>query len=353
MNILYITKLENSFSNGVTVAVMQLLNMIVKYANVFWLDIENINLDVNKKIKKVRMSNYMDFNYDIAVIEDPFNSLVYCEIANNLNMKKIPYILAPHGCFHKEALKRKWLKKKIAINTVFRKYLNGCYGTQFLTENEQKSSIHFNESIIIPNGIEVRRTSRVPSRIRKIVFIGRKDVEHKGIDLLIEAVTKVKDELKKSECEIVLYGPTNNSKDDKYIADKILSNNLKDIVISKEAVFGNEKEKVLCSSDAYIQTSRHEGFPMSILEALAYGLPVLVTEGTNMMNIIKENNAGFVCGNNIDEIANMIKEAISCKNTNILSRNAKELAQKYTWDEISKTTIKKYETIITERKNER
>lgn len=353
MNILYITKLENSFSNGVTVAVLQLLNVIADYASVFWLDIGNISLNVNKKIKKVGMSNYMDFNYDSAVIEDPFNSITFCEIANNLNMKKVPYILSPHGCFHKVALKRKWLKKKIAINTIFRKYLNGCYGTQFLTENEQKNSINFNKSIIIPNGIEIKNTNIVPNRIKKMVFIGRKDVEHKGIDLLIEAVIRIKAELEKRECEIMLYGPTNKSKDDKYIIDRILSNDLENIVINKGAVFGNEKEDVLCTSDAYIQTSRHEGFPMSILEALTYGLPVLVTEGTNMTNIIKENNAGFVCGDNIDEIANMIKEAINCKNTNILSKNAKKLAQKYTWEEISKTTIKKYETIITEKKNER
>ena len=77
MNILYITKLENSFSNGVTVAVLQLLNVIADYASVFWLDIGNISLNVNKKIKKVGMSNYMDFNYDIAVIEDPFNSITF------------------------------------------------------------------------------------------------------------------------------------------------------------------------------------------------------------------------------------------------------------------------------------
>lgn len=346
MNILYITKLNKSLLNGVTVAVLQLIDAISNYENVFWLDIGDNNFEVNENIKKVSIHNFSYFNYDIAVIEDPFNSIRFCKIADHLYKKNIPYIISPHGCFHKSALRRKWLKKKIAIKTVFKKYLNRCYGTQFLTPNEMENSIIFNESIIIPNGMKITNEYSISKKINNIVFIGRKDVEHKGLDLLINAVKLVKLELEKNNSKIYLYGPTNSKKDDNYIKNEILKNDLKNIIINKGPIVGDEKKDVLCWADAYIQTSRHEGFPMAILEAFSYGLPVIVTYGTNVGDIVQENNVGWVSDNKESDIANMLKKAISCDNVSLYSKNSRNLAQKYDWKNIANLTIQKYNIII-------
>ena len=57
------------------------------------------------------------------------------------------------------------------------------------------------------------------------------------------------------------------------------------------------------NSDMFILTSRHEGFPMSILEALSYGLPVLITKGTNMTDLVHKASAGWTCETDPIEIA--------------------------------------------------
>lgn len=44
---------------------------------------------------------------------------------------------------------------------------------------------------------------------------------------------------------------------------------------------------VLLQTDLFIQTSRHEGMPMGLLEALSIGVPCLVTVGTSLGHIIK------------------------------------------------------------------
>ena len=53
-------------------------------------------------------------------------------------------------------------------------------------------------------------------------------------------------------------------------------------------VFGDEKDSLLRSADAFILPSFSEGLPMSVLEAWAYGLPVVMTPECNLPE-------GFVC----------------------------------------------------------
>ncbi|MEN1932826.1 glycosyltransferase [Escherichia coli] len=53
-------------------------------------------------------------------------------------------------------------------------------------------------------------------------------------------------------------------------------------------MFGLKKEEVLESNNIFIMTSRYEGLPVSVLEALAYGNICLLTEGTNMAKIVKK-----------------------------------------------------------------
>ena len=184
LKILYITKLKDSLANGVTVAVSQLLNSICNYAEIGWLDFNSVDLCIDKRVKRLNSQNWQEFNADIAVFEDPFNTIQYCNIASVLRKNKIPYIISPHGCFTKIALQKKKLKKHIAINTIFKKFLNNSIATQFLCENEKTNSLKLNDALVIPNGIVMTEKYRTVKEIKKIVFIGRKDVRHKGIDFL-------------------------------------------------------------------------------------------------------------------------------------------------------------------------
>ena len=68
------------------------------------------------------------------------------------------------------------------------------------------------------------------------------------------------------------------------------------LVHLRREVEGSEKESVLIGSDVFIQTSRFEGMPMGILEAMSYGIPVLITEGTTLGEYVKEYNGGGGCG---------------------------------------------------------
>ena len=56
-------------------------------------------------------------------------------------------------------------------------------------------------------------------------------------------------------------------------------------------IAGADKKKVLKDADLFLHTSRSEGHPMGVLEALAYGIPCLLTPGTNMASEVAASGA--------------------------------------------------------------
>ena len=122
---------------------------------------------------------------------------------------------------------------------------------------------------------------------------------------------------------------------------------MKHIISFHKGVFGEDKEKILRDADVFLMTSRFEGHPTGLLEALAYGLPCVVTTGANMRTEIENADAGWVADNDVesikDAILNMISErAKFCTKGD----NAYALSLKYDWDALAQKAHISYETLL-------
>lgn len=97
-------------------------------------------------------------------------------------------------------------------------------------------------------------------------------------------------------------------------------------------------------------TSRFEGMPMSLIEAMSYGLPCLITEGTNMREVVSEYKAGWTADTNSKSVSqalmNMLKDIPVFDEK---SKNAWKLSTQYNWDSIAKSTHIQYENLIQRR----
>ena len=87
--------------------------------------------------------------------------------------------------------------------------------------------------------------------------------------------------------------------------------------------------------------------PLGILEALAYGVPCLVTEGTTLSRIVKDNDIGWGCSTDVDGICSAIKGAIQeSLQLKAKGERAREFAAKeFEWSAISKKTIEQYKLL--------
>ena len=101
-------------------------------------------------------------------------------------------------------------------------------------------------------------------------------------------------------------------------------------------VRGEEKEKVLLQSDVFFLTSRFEGHPMGLIEALSYGVPSFVTRGTNMYDEVRNYEAGWVAETSKDDIIVSLRQMIKERTLfPTYSKNAIKLARTYNWDSLA------------------
>ena len=241
--------------------------------------------------------------------------------------------------------------KKIVANAIlFKAYAEKAMAIQFLTMNEAKSvGLSWNKRhFILPNGItppKAIKQSFSPDGINA-TFIGRLDIFQKGIDILIQACAESSNDLRAANFNLHIYGPHN--KDYELIQTMIRANKLVDIVFLEDETSGKDKEKVILGTDLFVLTSRFEGHPMGLIEALAYGVPAIVTPGTNMADEIAKSDAGWVCNEaSADaiktQLQNVLKERFILANK---GANAAKLAKKYDWDVLAENFHKEVKQIL-------
>jgi len=149
-------------------------------------------------------------------------------------------------------------------------------------------------SIVIPNGINLeefqqgvdrdslRRSFNLPQGARVITFIGRLD-EQKGLDLLLEATAGVEG------VEVWLVGDGPVRAELQRLATKL---GIDDRV--KFWGYQVQIERYLYASDIFVLPSRYEGMPIVLLEALAAGIPCVVSRVGDNDLVVEDGKHGLV-----------------------------------------------------------
>jgi len=213
--------------------------------------------------------------------------------------------VTPQGGYHDYTFDRNYLKKKIFLLLYEKAYLkrmdyffiHGQQEENFIKQYSSKPCYTLLNGFPegkIKNSIYDYENTRADHKL-KLLFMGRLDPLHKGLDLLIKSMSILKD----LNIELTLIGPLFTGEGQNYLFDLIKSLNLTKSVIIKAAVYKREeKEALYASHQVFVHTSRWEGMPTGVIEALSYGIPVLVSNGTNLGDIVKKEQLGWV----VDEL---------------------------------------------------
>ncbi|MDR0604734.1 MAG: glycosyltransferase, partial [Bacteroidales bacterium] len=127
---------------------------------------------------------------------------------------------------------------------------------------------------------------------------------HKGLDILIEAFKIYKNERGKGLLYLVGDGP------DKQKLQKLSTKyNLDNDIKFLGSLYDDAKSDFLDNCAGFIHTSRWEGMPMAILEAMAHGVPLIITRETNLDEYVENKGAGLIISpNTIENIVSKLKE---------------------------------------------
>jgi len=269
----------------------------------------------------------------------------------------VPYVLTPNGGYSAEVLHgRNRFPKAMWMALEERRYVLDAslvHAVSPLELEELRSTFAASSFVYAPNAVdpapddEPRTADDVRSKL-PIVFLGRLAIEHKGLDLLLEGYRRFVREHGAGRIELVVAGPDFRSG----LA------RLREIAgsLPPEAaprfqgpVFGGEKHALLRAAHVFVHTSRWEGMPYAILEALAAGCPVLITAATNLGDFVDEYGAGLVVEPTPEAIAEGLARAseLSPDDHARMSAAAKRLVQeRFTWPVVAEEVSVAYRSLI-------
>ena len=224
-------------------------------------------------------------------------------------------IIALHNDYDNFSLKSSAFKRKI-INTVF---LNNW--------NLISEKISY-----IPNPVTFRVNGTVSYSHKTIVAVGRLD-KIKGFDLLIESWRLINQKYEEWILKIVGSG----------IEEEALKEQAKNIQNIQFISEQKDIKKEYLSSSIYVMSSREEGMPMVIVEAMESGLPIVAFNNVGAKYLVKEN--GLLCEvGDVKTLADNLEKLINNKNLReMYGEKSKKMAKNFyieslitKWDKILK-----------------
>lgn len=267
------------------------------------------------------------------------------------------YVVAPHGMLAPWSLAQKRLKKRIALALQWRGILNRASMLHVLNEEEagqaRALALHA-PTKIIPNGIFPDEVENLPApssfyrvfpQLKNrpyILFLGRLHYV-KGLDYLADAFAQV---VRQSpEVDLVVAGPDGGARS--VFEQQIIGYGIENRVHIVGPLYGAQKYAAMVDALCFCQPSRQEGFSMATIEALACGLPAVISKQCNFSEVA---HAGA------GEVVELEPRAISTALLRFigdaeLRRRAGTAARelvltRYTWPKIAMSTIVSYRRLV-------
>ncbi|MBO0949642.1 glycosyltransferase family 4 protein [Fibrella forsythiae] len=248
---------------------------------------------------------------------------------------RIPYVVTPHGNYNWHALQRNRLTKRLYFNLFERKVLSGASAIHALGKSEiagLQTMYPNQKSVLIPYGFSVYEQPGEPIDSTFIIgFCGRLDIDHKGLDWLMDGFADFQKNVPTARLWLIGDGPHRLQL--KQMAD---DRNVGQQVTFWGSRFGEEKLQLLGLCSLFVHSSRYEGLPVSVLEAASLGLPCLVSEATNVGDAIRAFDAGYVVEQGtapqVAEGLTVLHDQWQTGELAQLGRNAREMVDKhYNW----------------------
>lgn len=255
-----------------------------------------------------------------------------------------PYIVRPHGTLDPYIHHRHRLRKAVMEALFQNRVLRGAAGLHYTTEEEWELArpyAHNPCGWVVPNGIDLAEFANLPPRdalrarhpaigARKVVlFFGRLNFK-KGLDTTIAAFAALA--RSRDDLFLVIAGPDGGQR---ALAERwVAKAGIGGLTLFTGMVSGEEKRLVLAGSDVFLLPSLSENFGISVVEAAACGLPVVISDRVNLWRDFAAAGAGLVASPTVEPFIKHLQSLLNDPDAaRAMGRRGIDLVRRrFTWD---------------------
>ncbi|WGV24070.1 glycosyltransferase [Halotia branconii] len=271
----------------------------------------------------------------------------------------IPLIISPEGMLEPWSLKNAFLKKKLAWLLYERQNLNSAslFHATSIAELKSIRSLGFTQPIaVIPHGVDLPDLKKLPSKEvltevypelsdkKWLLFLSRLHPK-KGLDNLLCVWHKLAFEF--LDWHLIIAGP------DLINYQSQLEPMIKDFGLEKRVTFtgmlsGEKKAAAFANADLFVLPTHSENFGNVVPESLAYGVPVITTQGTPWQDL-STYECGWWIENNQQALAKALNEGMQMSSQVLKAMGQKGrylVEQKYSWEPVGRDMATVYRWLI-------
>jgi glycosyltransferase involved in cell wall biosynthesis len=265
---------------------------------------------------------------------------------------RVPYVLSPHGGYARVCLTRSRLRKTLYALAVERRMVRRAALTLALTPAEAQDLVAFGATRaiqVIPNGVTpppadvhgaaFRRELGVDETAPLLLFVGRLDVFHKGLDRLVDGLAAA------PRWRAALVGPDARGGRE-LILRRAEERGVGSRLVCVGPRHGRALHEALAAANLFLLPSRWEGLPISLLEALSHGVPALVTPPVEEAVGVAAVGAGWVA--QPAEIGNLLRRLndLDGEYWRAATEAARTLAGRFQWTSIAQRYAAAYASCL-------
>ena len=270
-----------------------------------------------------------------------------------------PYGIWPHGVLA-PIQRRISAGKKSAYNRLFARQILRNASVVFYSaqgERDEAGSLGLHApSVIVPDGFNPDEFAILPERgrFRKrflnghegplVLFLARLHVK-KGLDLLIQAMKHVLGQ--RPDARLAIVGPPDPASFSKQVLRWVRENGIESQTVVPGAAGREMRLEAFADADVYVLPSYAENFGFSVFEAMACGVPVVVSDSLNYAAEIAQAGAGLAVPRTPEQFCAAILSLLAESGLRTkMGSCGRLLARRYSLEETAAKVEKTVESIL-------
>lgn len=265
--------------------------------------------------------------------------------------RKVPYIIRTIGQLNQWCLRQSPLRKKLMLLLFEKKNLENAVCIHVTSKIEEQDIIQVglrNQTLELGLGVDRVRKKRnkevegAESDMINLLYLSRIHPK-KRLENLLMALSEMDEESQNWILHIAGDGDDHYMK---FIQEYAVHLKINDRIQWHGHVTGIHKNKLLNLTDWFVLPSSNENFGIAALEAMSYGIPVILSSEVGIATEVKKYSAGYVYEDKNGQLKNVLSRCLNVEKSDMSDNAIRLVSENFLWNVIGQKLLNYYQGVV-------